>query len=77
MTKTIELGNKNYKDYVKELETKGYKCTGYSDSNGKGVAYHENETNVLKIIYEWIRTGHNSYVAGKIIEIDDVTECYK
>jgi mRNA deadenylase 3'-5' endonuclease subunit Ccr4 len=69
---------KNYNDYVKNLEKKGYKCTFYGDNSKKqGLSYYETEKSVLKITYEWLKVSENNYKAGNIIDIEDVTTCYR
>lgn len=68
---------KLYNEYVKKLEKLGYTCTHYSDINpSTGLAYYETKTNVLKIIYEWVKIADNHYTSGKILSVENVSECY-
>jgi hypothetical protein len=73
----INFKNKTFVDCAKQLENKGYKNTHYSNnSQGQGVAYYETNASVLKLIYEWVKVGEDSYKSGKMIDIEDVTSCY-
>lgn len=67
-----------FKSYADELEAKGYRCTYYGETaQHNGLAYFENESQVLKIEYAWNKIGENQYVAGHILDIEDVTVCYR
>lgn len=69
---------KKYSDYVKSLEKKGYKNTFYGDNErGNGIAYYETDKSILKITYEWLKIGNDHYKAGNVLDVLDVTECYK
>lgn len=73
MNKTL-----NYKDYAKRLHKNGYECTFYGDTrSGNGLAYFETEAHVLRIEHLWNKASHGRYVAGKIVKIEDVTECHR
>lgn len=68
----------DFKTYVADLEEKGYRCSYYGDtSNHNGLAYYETESHVLKIEYAWNKVKDNHYVAGDILNIEDVTTCYR
>ena len=44
---------------------------------GNGLAYFETEAHVLRIEHLWNKASHGRYVAGKIVKIEDVTECHR
>lgn len=73
MTETLD-----YKTHVANLEERGYRCTYYGETaQHNGLAYFENESQVLRIEYAWNKIGENQYVAGHILDIEDVTVCYR
>ena len=68
----------DYKAYKAELEERGYRCTHYGETtSGNGFAYYETEAEVLKIEYTWNKVGEDQYAAGSIVNIEDVTACYR
>ena len=60
------------------LLSKGYKETYYGDKiNGDGYAYYKKGKNVIKLTYKWIPNPQGrGYVSGRMVELEDVSECY-
>ena len=61
------------------LKKHGYKETTYGDSAyypNVGYAYYEKPGVCLKLMYHWVKETEKSYVSGKMISLEDVSDCF-